>query len=118
MVRQRHPPSKSKAREHTNSATSAAASSQSKMRASADIAPPKSWQARNQSWIMLAVGSGACAAFNGAFAKLYGLSQKNWSFLVMIKPGGLVMMLIFMARMSCEKWLIRMSTLPVVRRRN
>jgi hypothetical protein len=29
----------------------------------------KSWVARNQ-WIMLALASGACAAFNGVFAKL------------------------------------------------
>lgn len=31
---------------------------------------PQSWALRNQ-WVLLAVASGACAAFNGVFAKLY-----------------------------------------------
>lgn len=31
---------------------------------------PQSWAQRNQ-WIVLALASGACAAFNGVFAKLY-----------------------------------------------
>ena len=31
---------------------------------------PQSWARRNQ-WVVLALASGACAAFNGVFAKLY-----------------------------------------------
>lgn len=33
------------------------------------------WARQNQ-WIVLAVASGACAAFNGVFAKLYVLSRR------------------------------------------
>lgn len=34
-----------------------------------------SWARQNQ-WIVLAVASGACAAFNGVFAKLYVLLRR------------------------------------------
>ncbi|KAI1081573.1 hypothetical protein F5B20DRAFT_534450 [Whalleya microplaca] len=37
--------------------------------AAVDLTPTMSWTARNQ-WIVLAMASGACAAFNGVFAKL------------------------------------------------
>lgn len=33
---------------------------------------PEAWSRRNQ-WIIFAIASGACAAFNGVFAKLYVL---------------------------------------------
>jgi hypothetical protein len=33
------------------------------------VIPPQAWSLRNQ-WILLAIASGACAAFNGVFAKL------------------------------------------------
>jgi hypothetical protein len=34
-----------------------------------DATAPGSWTSRNQ-WVVYAVASGACAAFNGVFAKL------------------------------------------------
>lgn len=40
---------------------------------------PTSWATQNQ-WIVLAVASGACAAFNGVFAKLYVLCAFAWFF--------------------------------------
>ena len=35
----------------------------------ADEMAPKTWTQKNQ-WIVFAIASGACAAFNGVFAKL------------------------------------------------
>lgn len=41
--------------------------------------PPSAWSARAQ-WMFFALASGACAAFNGVFAKLYVFFSLSFSF--------------------------------------
>jgi hypothetical protein len=73
MVRQRHPPSKSKPIHSQSQASqiSPIKGVQENMTAAlGDEDRRMSWRERNQQWIGLALASGACAAFNGVFAKL------------------------------------------------
>lgn len=43
---------------------------------------------RQNQWMVLALGSGACAAFNGVFAKLYVRLFRSWRSTVLARRGG------------------------------
>lgn len=59
-------------------------SSTPKMSSSAATVAGGAWSARTQ-WMFFAVASGACAAFNGVFAKLYVVSSSMYE-----KEAGLM----------------------------
>ncbi|OAA40824.1 transcription initiation factor IIA small subunit [Beauveria brongniartii RCEF 3172] len=75
MIRQRRKPASdttaatTRSKQPTAASSSNSSSSNEPMTTTTASAPPSQWSTRTQ-WIVFAIASGVCAAFNGAFAKL------------------------------------------------